>query len=138
VPVICSHIQASGKQTPNGRTIKWCSKNLESYIKEKCYCYYRYSLTSFLYLMYFSSMIRTFHTPRRSVSQLEKYNFSWERKNHWPGWCTPIKRMTLLPSRSHFRKQTCDTIPLGRYGLRLTSCGHNSKWAFFLSVTLFF
>jgi hypothetical protein len=39
-------------------------------------------------------------------------------------------------SLGHFWKQTCDTIPVGRHGLRHTSCGHNSKWAFFWVVTL--
>jgi hypothetical protein len=69
-----------------------------------------------------------YYTPR-TLSQLKKYNFSGERRNHWPGRCIRIKRATtLLPSRSHV---TCDAIPLGRYGLRHISCGHNSKWAFF-------
>jgi hypothetical protein len=49
---------------------------------------------------------------------------------HWPGRRNRIKRTTtLLPSRGHFRKQTCDAVC--RYGLTHTSCGHNSKWAFF-------
>jgi hypothetical protein len=39
------------------------------------------------------------------------------------------KKMALLPSRGHFRKWTCDAISLGRYGLRHTSCGHDSEWA---------
>jgi hypothetical protein len=42
--------------------------------------------------------------PRRTLSQLKKYNFSGERKNHWPGRCNRIKRMIFLPSRGHFRK----------------------------------
>jgi hypothetical protein len=64
-------------------------------------------------------------------SQLEKYNFSGDRKNHWPGRCNRTKRITtLLPSRGHFRKQTCDAIPLGRYGHMHTYRGHNPKWAF--------
>jgi hypothetical protein len=80
----------------------------------------------------FVVIVSIYRTPRRTLSQLEKYNFSGERENHWPGWCNHIKRTTtLLPSRSHFRKQTCDAIPLGRYGLRHTCCGHNSQWAFF-------
>jgi hypothetical protein len=75
--------------------------------------------------------IWSYHTPRRTLSQLENYNFSGERKNHWSGRRNCFKRMmTLLPSRGHFRKWTCDAIPLGRYGLRHASCGHNSTWAF--------
>jgi hypothetical protein len=73
----------------------------------------------------------THRTPSRTLSQLEKYNFSGESNNHRPERCNRIKRTTLLPSRGNFRKQTCDAIPLGRYVLRHTSCGHNSKWAFF-------
>jgi hypothetical protein len=76
-------------------------------------------------------MRQIYRTPRRTLPQLEKYNFSGQRKTHWPGRCNRIKRTTFLPSRGHFRKQTCDTIPLGRYGLRHSSWGHNSKWAFF-------
>jgi hypothetical protein len=45
--------------------------------------------------------------------------------------CNHIKRTTLLSSSGHFRKQTREAIPLGSYGLRPTSCGPNSKWAFF-------
>jgi hypothetical protein len=30
-----------------------------------------------------------------------------------------------------FKKQMCDAIPLGSYGLRHISCGHNLKWAVF-------
>jgi hypothetical protein len=60
--------------------------------------------------------IVTYHTPSGTLSQLEKYNFSGERRNHWPGRCNRIKRTTtLLPSSGYFRKQTCDAIPLGRY-----------------------
>jgi hypothetical protein len=72
-------------------------------------------------------------TPRRTLSQLEKYKFSTEKKNHWLGRSNRINRMTLLPSRGHFRKQTYGTIPLGRDGLRHTSCGPDSKWALFLN-----
>jgi hypothetical protein len=50
------------------------------------------------------NIIRTCHTPRRTLSKLEKYNFSGQRKNHWPGRCNRIKRTTLLPSRGKFRK----------------------------------
>ena len=50
---------------------------------------------------------------------------------HWSGRRNRIKRTTLLPSCSQFRKQICDTIPLGRYGLRHTFCGRKSKWLFF-------
>jgi hypothetical protein len=71
---------------------------------------------------------KTYRTPGRTLSQLEKCNFLGEKKTHWPGRCCRIKRSTtLLPSRGHFRKQTCDAIPLGRYGLRHTSCWHSSK-----------
>jgi hypothetical protein len=59
-------------------------------------------------------------------------------KNHWPGQCNHIKRTTLLPSRGHFRNWMCDAIPLVRYGLRRTSCLHNSKWAFFSCDTLLY
>jgi hypothetical protein len=38
--------------------------------------------------------------------------------------------MTLQPFCSHFRKETCHAISLGRYGLRHNFCGHNWKWAF--------
>jgi hypothetical protein len=72
-----------------------------------------------------------YHTHRRMVSQLEKYSFSEERKNHWPGRCNSIKKtMTLFPCHGHLENRH-DTIPLGRYGLGQTSCGNNSKWAFF-------
>jgi hypothetical protein len=44
-------------------------------------------------------------TPIRTLSQLQKYNFSVERKNRWPGRCNRIKRTaTPLPSRGDFRK----------------------------------
>jgi hypothetical protein len=56
---------------------------------------------------------------------------------HWPGKWNRIKRTTFLLSWGHFRRQTCDAIPLGRHGLRHTFCGYNSKWAFFWVVTLF-
>jgi hypothetical protein len=36
-------------------------------------------------------------TFRRKLSQLEKYNFSGERNNHWTGRCKRIKRTTLSP-----------------------------------------
>jgi hypothetical protein len=39
--------------------------------KKECYCYYIYSLTSFLYLMYFSSLMMTYVTF--SVQVLETY-----------------------------------------------------------------
>jgi hypothetical protein len=68
-----------------------------------------------------------YRTPRRTLSQLIKYNFSGERKNHWPRRQNQTRRTTLLPVRGHFRKQMCDAVPLGRYGLRHTSCGHDSK-----------
>jgi hypothetical protein len=55
---------------------------------------------------------------------------------HWPGRRNRIKRITLLPSRGNFRKQTCDAIPLGRYGLMHTFCGYNSKRAFFSCDTI--
>jgi hypothetical protein len=29
------------------------------------------------------SLKEIYHTPSRTLSQLEKYNFSGERKNHW-------------------------------------------------------
>jgi hypothetical protein len=62
--------------------------------------------------------INIYSTPTRTLSQLEKYNFSGKRKDHWPGQCNCIKRTTtLLSSSGHFRKQMCDAIPLGRYGL---------------------
>jgi hypothetical protein len=70
--------------------------------------------------------------PGRTLSKLEKHNFSGEPKNRWPVRSNRINRTTtLLPSRGHFGKWTCDASPLGRYGLRHTSCRHNSKWAFF-------
>jgi hypothetical protein len=73
-----------------------------------------------------------YRTPSRTLSQLEKYKFSGETINHWLGRCNCIKRTTtLLPSPGHFSKYTYDAILLRRYGLRLTSCGHNSKWALF-------
>ena len=46
---------------------------------------------------------------------------------HWPGQRNRIKKTTLMPSHGHFTKQVCDTISLGKYGLRHTFCGHNSK-----------
>jgi hypothetical protein len=88
-------------------------------------------------LWYALHFICTCRTPRRTRSQLIKYNFSGERKNYWVGRCNHIKRTTLLPPHGHFIKWTCDAIPLGRYGLRHTSCGYNSKWPFF-ELWLFF
>jgi hypothetical protein len=80
------------------------------------------------YLLIFFQIRMIYRTPRRTLSQLEKYNFSGEEKNHRPGRCNHIKRtITLLPSCGNFRKKMYGAIPLGRYGLRHTSFGHNSK-----------
>jgi hypothetical protein len=71
-------------------------------------------------------------TARRIQWQLQKFNFSGERKNHWPWWCNHIKRtIDTSPLSLPFQKLDCDAIPLGRYGLRHSSPGHNSKWASF-------
>jgi hypothetical protein len=66
-------------------------------------------------------------------SKTRKIQIFRDRKSHCSGRCNRIKRTTLLPSSSHFRKYICDAIPLGIHGLRHTSCGLNSKWVFFLS-----
>jgi hypothetical protein len=37
--------------------------------------------------------ISTYHTPKKTLSQLEKYKFSGEKKNHWPGQCNPFGKI---------------------------------------------
>jgi uncharacterized protein YfaT (DUF1175 family) len=37
------------------------------------------------HLLIFFQIYMTYHTPSRTLSQLEKYSFSGERKIHWPG-----------------------------------------------------
>jgi len=47
----------------------------------------------------------TYHSRRRTVSKLEKYNFSGERNNHWLGKGNCIKTTaTLLPSHGYSTK----------------------------------
>jgi hypothetical protein len=58
----------------------------------------------FIFLGQAATLKLTYRTTRRTLSQLKKYNFSGERKNHWPGQCNHIKRTTLLPPCGHFRK----------------------------------
>jgi hypothetical protein len=85
-----------------------------------------------------SKMLGKYHIapPEEHCHNSKNTNFQERGKNHWAGWCNRIKTTTLLPSRGHFSKQTCDAIPLGRCGLRHTSCGHNSKWASFSCDTV--
>jgi len=73
IPKTRFHLPVSGKQTPNeGKYIKKMMQlKLRILHKKKCYCYYIYSLISFLYLMYFSSLMMTYVTF--SVQVLETY-----------------------------------------------------------------
>jgi len=73
IPKISFHLLVSVKQTPNeGKQIKnMMQLKLRIPHKKECYCYYIYSLISFLYLMYFSSLMTTYVTF--SVQVMETY-----------------------------------------------------------------